>query len=41
MKRDAKKPTISAQQELRIKMQNQGMSYQNIGNILEIYHTKY
>jgi len=42
MKRDARKLTISAQQELRergIKMRNEGMSYQDIGNILEVHHT--
>ena len=42
MKRDARKLTISAQQELRergIKMRNEGMSYQDIGYILEVHHT--
>jgi len=42
MKRDARKLTISAQQELRergIKMRDKGMSYQDIGNILEVHHT--
>ncbi len=42
MKRDARRLTISAQQELRergIKMRNKGMSYQDIGDILEVHHT--
>ena len=42
MKRDARKLTISAQQELRergVKMRKKGMSYQDIGNILEVHHT--
>ena len=42
MKRDARKLTISAQQELRergIKMRDEGMSYEDIGNILEVHHT--
>jgi len=41
-KRDARTLKISAQQELRergIKMRNQGMSYQDIGNILEVHYT--
>jgi transposase len=41
-KRDARTLKISAQQELRergIKMRNQGMSYKDIGNILEVHHT--
>jgi len=42
MKRDARKLTTSAQQELRnrgIKMRQSGMSYQNIGDILEVHPT--
>lgn len=42
MKRDARKLTISAQQELRdrgIKMRQKGMSYKDIGSILEVHHT--
>ena len=41
-KRDARKLTISAQQELRergVRMREQGMSYQDIGNILDVHHT--
>ena len=41
-KRDARTLKIAAQQELRergIKMRNQGMNYQDIGNILEVHHT--
>jgi transposase len=41
-KRDARKLKISAQQELRergIKMREQGMSYEDIGQILEVHHT--
>jgi len=42
MKRDARKLTPSAQQELRnrgIKMRESGMSYQDIGDILEVHPT--
>ncbi len=42
MKRDARKLKISAQQELRergIKMRKDGMSYQDIGDILEVHYT--
>jgi len=42
MKRDARKLTISAQQELRdrgIRMRERGMSYKDIGSILEVHHT--
>ena len=42
MKRDARKLTIPAQQELRergIKMRKRGMSYQEIGVILDVHHT--
>lgn len=42
MKRDARKLKIPAQQELRnrsIKMRESGMSYQDIGKILEVHHT--
>jgi len=42
MKRDARKLTTSAQQELRnrgIKMRQSGMSYQDIGDILEVHPT--
>ena len=41
-KRDARKLKISAQQELRergIKMREQGMSYEDIGQILEVHYT--
>ena len=41
-KRDARTLKIAAQQELRergIKMREQGMSYQEIGNILEVHYT--
>ena len=42
MKRDARKLTIPAQQELRergIAMRKRGMSYQEIGVILDVHHT--
>jgi len=42
MKRDARKLTIPAQQELRergIEMRKRGMSYQEIGVILDVHHT--
>ncbi len=41
-KRDARKLTISAQQELRergVKMREGGMSYEDIGQILDVHHT--
>ena len=41
-KRDARKLKISAQQELRergVKMREQGMSYKDIGQILDVHHT--
>ena len=41
-KRDARKLTISAQQELRergIKMRKAGMKYKDIGKILDVHHT--
>ncbi len=41
-KRDARKLTISAQQELRergVRMREQGMSYQDVGDILDVHHT--
>ena len=41
-KRDARKLTIPAQQELRergIKMREQGMSYQDIAIILDVHYT--